>query len=550
MIRRAKHAIRKTPSSLKRHLARFPAIERQVKNTYHAYLAPLSTNRREYNKWVSKHYPDTTEIERLRKESKKFAYQPLISILLPTYNTDPTFLRGCIESVIDQAYENWQLCIADDASPDDNVRKIIAKYAAVDPRIKYIFLEDNQHISGATNEASKLAKGEYISLFDHDDILWPNALYEVVKQLNRDRALDFIYTDEDKVLQDGKHHLDPFYKTDWNPTFLHSVNYITHFATIRRSLFEKVGKLRSGYDGAQDWDLFLRITRVTSNVCHIPKIVYSWRIHDASTSKDVAAKPYVVEAQKKALQDDLAQKGLGEITSVLYDTAHAGQWRADYKLIGNPKISVILAAVGDDARLKMCIDSIYKTTSYKNFEVIIVSPNQEEVSAFKKNNIKMVHHKKKTKDQAELYNYGAKFAEGDILVFIASNMQPLMSDWLEILAADAQHTDAGLAGPLVLASDKVHVRDAGIYPESIPNGSKMATTGLSIYQRLTQTQHLMLFTKHNVVAKSLDCIAIRRDTFENMRGFNAGVVSKTNPEQPMMGEYEIVYNPYVRVVCG
>jgi len=550
MIRRAKHAIRKTPSSLKRQLARFPAVEKQVKNTYHVYLAPLSTNRREYNKWVSKHYPDMVDVERLRKQSKKFTYRPLISILVPTYNTDPTFLRECIESVVDQAYENWQLCIADDASPDDNVRKIIAEYAAADPRIKYVFLKENQHISGATNEASKLAKGEYISLFDHDDILWPDALYEVVKQLNRDRALDFIYTDEDKVLQDGKHHLDPFYKTDGNPTFLHSVNYITHFATIRRSLFEKVGKLRSEYDGAQDWDLFLRITRMTSNICHIPKIVYSWRIHDASTSKGIAAKPYVVEAQKKALQDDLAQKGLGKMASVLYDTAHTGQWRVDYKLIGNPKISVILAAVGDVAHLKMCIDLIYKTTRYKNFEVIIVSPNQEKVPAFKKNNTKTVHHKKKTKDLTELYDYGAKFAGGDVLVFIASNIQPLTPGWLEILAADAQYTDAGLAGPLVLAPDKVHVRDAGIYPESIPNGSKMATTGLRIYQRLTQTQHLMLFTKHNVVAKSLVCIAIRRDSFEGMNGFSTSTVSRTNPDQLVLKDYGITYNPYVRVVCG
>ncbi len=246
----------------KKLLNKSPRIKRALKRVVYAQLGIKNVETYKYQEWLHKHFPDFIEISKLRGLAQEFSYKPLISIVVPTYNTDPEFLKDCIESVLGQVYENWELCIVDDASPDANVRKQIQEYAAKDRRINYKFLKDNQHISGASNEAAKLAQGEFISLLDHDDILWPNALYEVVKVLNENKDLDLIYTDEDKITEKRHQHLGPFFKPDWNPDFLRSVNYITHFTTIRKSVLEQVGGFKEQYNGAQDWDLFLRIIRL------------------------------------------------------------------------------------------------------------------------------------------------------------------------------------------------------------------------------------------------------------------------------------------------
>ncbi len=539
MIKHVTKATKQSLSSIKRRVARHPSIEKPAKQLFNRYLAPLRSDRREYRKWVRGHYPDLESTERLRRESKDFSYRPCISILVPTYNTDPQFLRDCIESVIDQAYENWQLCIADDASQDSEVRSIIQEYAQQDPRIEYVFLKKNHHISDATNQAAKLATGEYISLFDHDDILWPNALYEVVKQLNHDSSIDFIYTDEDKVLQNGTHHLDPFYKTDWNPTFLHSVNYITHFATIRRNLFESVGGLRSKYNGAQDWDLFLRIARATTKICHIPSIVYSWRIHDASTSKETAAKPYVIEAQRAAILDDLKQRGLSGVTDVEQDSAHPGYWNVNYAIKSKLKVSIIV--VSDGAGINHLLEDIHRMTSYKNTEVIVVGDQRPSATDLHK--VQWVEFKKRPSDALAALRYGATFAKGEVLVFLADKIQFLTDGWLERLVAEAQQSATGLVGPLILNSDHWHIHDSGEYPDVVPNNSKMATKGMRIDQKLTHTQHLMLFTRHGVAAKGLNGAAMRAETFRASKG--------TTDEELcvwLTGKgYEIIYNPQVRL---
>jgi glycosyltransferase involved in cell wall biosynthesis len=267
-------------------LNRQPRVKKKVKGFLLATIGAQQWNRFKYGRWLDKNFPDFIEIAKLRKLEQKLTYRPLISVLVPTYSPKQQFLRDCIESVQAQIYENWELCIVDDASPDEETRKIIEEYAEQDKRIKYKFLKTNQHIAKATNAAIEMAVGEFVALFDHDDLLWPNALYEVVNCLNKNKELDFIYTDEDKITEDRHYHLGPFFKPDWNPDFLHSVNYITHLSVIRKTLMDDLDGFRSDYNGAQDWDLFLRITSATKNIHHIPKIVYSWRVHDLSTAKD------------------------------------------------------------------------------------------------------------------------------------------------------------------------------------------------------------------------------------------------------------------------
>lgn len=246
-----------------------------------------------------------------KKTIQKLKYQPKISILMPTYNSPHKFLKINIESVINQIYSNWELCIADDNSPDKEIRNIIKEYAKKDKRIKYVFRKKNGHISQSTNSALKLAKGEFIALLDHDDILYPNTLSECVKKLNQHPKADFIYTDEDKIDIYGQ-RFEPHFKPDWSPETLLSGNYITHFALIRKKIIDQIGGFRKGYEGAQDLDLFLRITELTTKIYHIPQVLYSWRTVKTSTaSKNSNAKiEYAYKNGIKSVADALKRRGL------------------------------------------------------------------------------------------------------------------------------------------------------------------------------------------------------------------------------------------------
>ena len=289
--------------------------------------------RRKYRQFYKTIAPTKEYLQNQTKQAEDFSYKPLISIIVPTYNTDAVFFSEMIESVRAQTYSHWQLVLVDDASPDEKVRTLSKDAAKSDSRITTKFLAKNRHIAGATNEGIKLAKGEFISLLDHDDLLHPSALFEAVAALNNNQNLDFIYTDEDKIDEKGR-HVDPFLKPDWNQELLYSINYITHFTTIRSSIVRDIGGERDEYNGAQDWDLFLRATQKSTHetIYHITKILYSWRIHSASTAKSAAAKPYVVKAQERLLKDNLHARGLKyNQFSVSQNKKMPGSWNVEYE---------------------------------------------------------------------------------------------------------------------------------------------------------------------------------------------------------------------------
>ena len=289
--------------------------------------------RRRYDKYYKDNFPTEDWLDDERSLAKKLAYKPLISIVVPTYNTSPDFFNEMLESVKSQTYTKWELIFIDDASPDGTVRKLIQEASQNNDKIKHKFLKKNQHIAGATNEGFKIAKGEFVSLLDHDDLLHPSALFEVAKALNRNQSLDFIYTDEDKINENNM-HVDPFIKPDWNQEFLYSVNYITHFTTIRKAVIDQIGGERGEYNGAQDWDLFLRATRILKpeNIYHIPKILYSWRVHDASTAKNLDTKPYVFEVQRKLLKNHFQGSGLtNDQFSIQENPYMQGAWIVSYE---------------------------------------------------------------------------------------------------------------------------------------------------------------------------------------------------------------------------
>ena len=260
-----------------------------------------------------------------------------ISLLVPVYNTPEKYLREMVSSVLRQTYGNWELILVDDCSPHSNIKKLLQEVAAQDSRIKTIFLKKNQRISAATNEALRRAKGKFVTLLDHDDLLHEKALEYVAHAIQQHSSAAIIYTDEAKIQDNGMIY-QPFLKPSWNYELLRSINYITHMTTIRRDIIEKIGGEKSKYDGAQDWDLFIRATELVadSDIIHIPKVLYYWRIHQQSTADSLEAKPYVIQAQRDVLTDDVVRRR--EPASIVHDPYHHGQWYKSYKPITNPSI--------------------------------------------------------------------------------------------------------------------------------------------------------------------------------------------------------------------
>jgi len=511
-----------------------------------------------YERWIEVNFPDFVSIAKMRKELIGFAYQPCISVVVPTYNPDLRFLRECLDSVLGQVYENWELVIVDDCSPNKEVREVIKEYAAQDNRIVYKFLKTNRRIAGATNEAAKIATGDFIGIFDHDDLLWPNALFEVVKALNVDKDIDFLYTDEDKIDEDTHHHFGYVLKPDYNPDFMHSVNYFTHFTVVRRSLFEKIGGERSAYDGAQDWDLYLRIMQKTDKIHHIPKICYSWRVHDNSTAKSTDSKPYVVEAQRKALQDDLAKKGYTDAI-VEQDPKHLGYWNVTHPLKGAPLISIVIPSKNLYKVVKRCIDSIYEKSTYDNFEIILVDTGSDDKRVWDYyEHIKSVHDNfhvvewfEKPFSYARSCNEGARQAKGEFVLMLNNDTEVKTPDWLQLMAGDAQRPEIGAVGALLFYPDGYHIQHAGV---GVGLGGVAANSFqmMTLEQPMSQTQHLYINTKHDMTVVTAACLMVRKELFNAVGGFDEGYRITYNDVDLCLRLYEKgyqnLYTPHVRLL--
>lgn len=555
--RAAKNVARFTLERARKIVTRSPWLKHAIKRGL-LYAVPARVDLATYQAWVVKNFSDPLDVAKLKREGVSFKYRPKISVLVPVYNTNRRFLRDCLDSVMAQAYENWELCLVDDASTDDKVREIISEYAASDDRIKYKFLKKNQHIAKATNKALAMATGEFVALLDHDDILWPDALYEVAKVLNADKRLDFVYTDEDKITEDRDQHLGPFFKPDWNPDFLHSVNYITHLAVIRKSLLEDLGGLREEYNGAQDWDLFLRVTGSTKKIHHIPKILYSWRLHDLSTAQSTDSKPYVVAAQKKAIEDDLIRRGYKNFL-VARDKSNPGYWNVKYKLRGKPKISIVIPSKNQYEIVKRCLDSIYSKTTYDNFEIILVDTGSTEkrvrrwydAMLRKHTNFRLIDWPQRPFSYARSCNQGAAQASGELIVMLNNDTEVLTPDWLELMAGDAQRQEIGAVGCLLFYPDRYHIQHAGV---GVGLGGVVANSFsmMTLTQPMSQIQHLMINTKHNITAVTAACMMLRKKVFDEIGGFDEKFRITYNDADLCLRLYEKgyqnLYTPYVRLL--
>ena len=505
------------------------------------------TRDEQYQVWLSNNELTEEKLLELRREASQFSYQPVISIVMPVYNTEKKWLGIAIDSVINQVYLNWELCIVDDASTRKDVKKILKSYGAKDRRIKVRYLEKNLGISGASDEALTMASGEFVGFLDHDDELTRDALFQVVKVLNQNPNLDLIYSDEDKKdLNDRR--VEPFFKPDWSPDLLQSMNYISHFSVMRKSLIDKVGGFRRGFEGSQDYDLILRVTELTDKIGHVQKPLYSWRKVPGSAAASTEAKPYARESAKKALRETLSRRGLlGTVTD-----GFGGYYRVKYTMQGMPLVSIIIPTRDRVDLLKRCIESIESNTSYKNYEIVIVDNNSTDRAtlAYLKSLKHTVMRFEEPFNFSRINNFGAKYAKGEHLLFLNNDTEVVDEHWLDAMLEHSQRPEVGMVGGLLLYPSKGNsgtrkiIQHAGVI---IGLGGTANHAFRGLYH-----DHPNYFGLHRVIrncsAVTAACAMIRRTVFDEVGGFNENLKVAFGDIDLCLRirkkGYRVVYTPY------
>lgn len=422
-------------------------------------------NQASYPNWLARN--EVLDIEAMTQEIATFHYQPKISIAMPVYNVEEKWLRLCIDSILNQVYTNWELCMADDASTDPNVKKILTEYQQLDERIRVVFREQNGHISEATNSALAIATGEFVALLDNDDELAINAFYEVVKVLNENPELDLIYSDEDKIDMDGNRS-DPAFKPDWSPDLLLGTNYISHLGVYRRSILEEIGGFRKGYEGSQDYDLVLRFTEKTTKerIKHIPKVLYYWRMLPTSTAVDQGSKGYAFEAGLRAVQDALVRRGInGHATH----GAANGLYDVYYDIESEKLVSIIIPTKNGYKDVQRCVSSIIEKTTYQNYEIIMADngstdPKMHELYAEFEQQLPgrfFVESIDIPFNFSTINNRAAKKAHGEYLLFLKNDTEVITENWLTLMVSFAQQERIGCVGAKLLYPNNT-VQHAGV----------------------------------------------------------------------------------------
>ena len=444
-----------------------------------------------YKEWYEEHCP--TKEELMRQREVEFSVQPLISIVVPTYQTPIPFLKDMIDSVRKQSYEKWELCIADGSlNGDENDTKVIRvreelnRYSMEDKRIKVVYMEENQGIAENTNQALALATGEYIGLFDHDDMLTPDALYEIVKAIN-DYDYDVLYTDEDKISEDSHDYKKPVFKPDYSPELLCANNYITHFFVAKKSIVDRLGGFRKEYDGSQDYDFIFRCVELAKKVGHVSKVLYHWRMHEGSVAGDPTSKMYAYDAGKKAIQSHYERVG---IQANVEHMERLGLYHTEYKMIKQPLISVIVYGE-DDEKKKRCSEW-FKRKDYSNLEILASAGiNVEEINAL------------------------AEKARGSYLFFVSENLESVERDALQQMAGVLQIQNVGAVSGKVIGR-KHTVEDVGVVFRT--NGDLCKANygiGDCDYGDMFRAK---VMSNYSIL--SLNCFMTHKNTFEELGRFN------------------------------
>jgi GT2 family glycosyltransferase len=502
----------------------------------------------DYPKWLAQHLPDEDALEKQRKTA--FALNPLVSIVVPLYRTSEVHLREMVESVLAQTYGHFELCLADGSGGESQIRGLLEDYEKKDGRIRVKVLADNLGISGNTNEAVRMATGDFVAFLDHDDFLPPHALFEVVSLVNGHPDAEVIYSDEDKVDMEGKRHFSPHFKPDFNLDLLRSTNYISHFLVFRKDIVDRVGEFRRDFDGAQDYDFILRAVEEARHIHHIPRVLYHWRSHEASSADNPENKLYAFEAGKRALDAHYARQG---IPATVSDGVSHGIYHAHYDWGEEPLISIVVPNKDHIDDLANCIDAIEKRSTYRNFEWVIVENNSEKEETFEyyrklegaNPRVQVVRYEGEFNYSA-INNYGVGFTKGEYILFLNNDTEIINADCLSELLGYCLREDVGIVGAKLYYPDDT-IQHAGVV---VGMGGVAGHTfvGLPRYE-------YGYFSRENCAqdysAVTAACMMTKKTLFQAVGGFSDDFRIAFNDIDYCLKVREkgklVVYNPYAEL---
>jgi len=493
------------------------AVARQVKRTADAAPPPPNT----YAAWVAQYDTLTPDdADKIRAKLAGLKKRPLISVLMPTYNTPEKWLVAAIESVRRQIYENWELCIADDASKDPQVRKILERYQKKDTRIKVVIRETNGHISAASNSALALAHGEFIALLDHDDEIRPHALACLALELDAHPNADLIYSDEDKIDENG-HRYDHYFKPDWNPDLFMVQNYVSHLGVYRTLLVREVGGFRIGYEGSQDWDLAMRVVERTApdRIRHIPKILYHWRSVPGSTAMLIGAKSYATQAAEKVISEHLVRAGIEATIS----PTKGSYWRVHYPVPNPaPRITLIIPTRNRLNVLKPCVESLLAKTTYPNFEILVVDNDSDDPETLTylgelgaRPRCRVVSFGGEFNFSA-INNFGVSKTNAPLVGLLNNDLEVIHGDWLDEMVSHAVRPEIGCVGAKLYYPDD-RIQHAGV----ILGIGGVAAHAWQTHPRGSAGQAHRNLLQQNLSAVTAACLVIRREIFLKVGGLEA-----------------------------
>lgn len=471
-----------------------------------------------YNDWFLYNRISTIGIE--KQKSYVFEYNPKISIIVACYNTGDKYLKDMIESVLNQTYQNFELCISD-GSDNDSVQNYIKEHYSNNEKIKYVRLDNNYGISGNMNAALELATGDFLALYDHDDFLEPNTFFECVKVLQgKDRA-DVVYTDEDRYDDESKLYIDPCFKTDFNVDLFRSHNFVTHFFMVNMDIVKEIGGMKKEYDGAQDYDFMFRVFEKTDKIKHVHKILYHWRVYEASTAGNPESKLYAYDAGKKALEDHYKRIGIDADVEKLPKPFY-GTYKTTYKISGNPKVSILIPNMNQKNTLENCLNSIFEKNTYSNLEIVIVENNSTEEDIFnyyeelknEHSNVKVIKYEGDF-NYSKINNFGAEYCSGEYILFLNNDTELIAKDSISVMLGICQRKEVGAVGAKLLYADNT-VQHAGVvigfsnYAGHVFNGIGADDYGYRLFPVICR----------DYSAVTAACMMVSKENFISVGGFD------------------------------
>jgi GT2 family glycosyltransferase len=500
-----------------------------------------------YARWIRLYEADSERLKEMAEEAGSFSYRPLISIVVPVYRTAAQILRETIESVRNQVYANWELCLADDGSDRPEIGSLLGEYAAKDARIRFTQLAQSQGVSGATTAALTLARGEFIGFLDPADLLSADALYWVLALLERRRDADLIYSDEDQLNEVGT-RCEPFFKPDWSPDLLLSMNYVGRFLIVRHSLVKTIGGLRAEYDDDQHYDLILRTTDKTSRIYHIPRVLYHRRWSQSSATEPARAQPAPEPAARRTIADYLARN---QIAGHVEPGVAAGTWRVRYEIRDKPKVTVIIPTGQNVGMFRRCLDSLFAKTDYGHFDVMAVDNSkgtdvQRLLSNFSAQEEQLIYvdYRNRPFNFSAINNFAVRRASTPLVLFLNDDTEVVSPEWLTALVEHGQRRTVGVVGAKLLYPTGA-IQHAGVVMgigENAGHAFKHLRRGLRGY-----------FDFPDVVrdcsAVTAACMLTKRDLFLELGGFNEVdlAVGFQDPDYCLRvrrAGYLVVYTPY------